>query len=124
MRTSARKDKVADGAVVCEMREKCDGPHETALCPHYNGGRIDHPNGKRNKFKDILGADEGNTYLARAGVFWKPGDGSCLFHSLAHGLSRLDETEFGVLGPELRKLLTDWYKSHQDTRINESPLRE
>jgi hypothetical protein len=101
----------ADAAVICE---KCDGAHATDSCPHFKGGRISHPDGKRKNFKGSLGADEGK----------KPGDGSCLFHSLAEGLSRLDETTRVVSGQVLRTVLADWYRIHQETMLNGSTLRE
>jgi hypothetical protein len=33
-----------------------------------------------------MGSDGGNVIVANARVVRQPGDGSCLFHSLAHGL--------------------------------------
>ncbi|KAJ1455439.1 hypothetical protein M885DRAFT_520388 [Pelagophyceae sp. CCMP2097] len=110
----------ADGAVICE---KCDGAHVTEACPHFKGGRDDHPDAKRKKFQDILGTDEGNAYLAHADVVRQPGDGSCLFHSLAHGLGRLGSAR-SVSGPTLRAGLMDWLGTHQETKISDTPLRE
>jgi hypothetical protein len=110
-----------EGATKCE---KCDGAHVTEACPHFKSGRDDHPDAKRKKFQDILGTDEGNAYLARADVVRQPGDGSCLFHSLAHGLGRLGKAPHGVSGPQLRAGLMDWLGAHQDTRISDTPLHE
>ncbi len=92
--------------------DKCDGPHATDSCPHYKKKREDHPDGSNppspvpcsrqlatsssdrhcaawrhfgRKPKD-MGSDGGNFIVANARVIRQPGDGSCLFHSLAHGL--------------------------------------
>jgi len=69
--------------------DKCDGPHATASCPFYKCGREEHRDawanyGHQNPLK--LGSDAGKFVLRNARVVRQPGDGSCLFHSMAAGL--------------------------------------
>ena len=61
--------------------DRCDGPHPTASCPHFNGGRDDHDDA-------IAGLGKGGgkeapdvaPVILSARVVPQPGDGSCLFH--------------------------------------------
>lgn len=52
----------------------------------------------------------------------QPGDGSCLFHSLAHGLrqsgGRIENHR------ELRFALMDWLDRHQDAKIADTPVKD
>lgn len=82
--------------VVCD---KCDGPHETDRCPYFAKAREEHPDawdsytpsggssprkaaGRQCNAPRFLGP--GSVSAVRM-----PGDGACLFHALAHGLSVL-----------------------------------
>lgn len=71
--------------------DKCDGKHSTDQCPHFRGDREKHKDawcnyGRRNGPMQ-MGGSGGNFVLKSARVVRQPGDGSCLFHSLAHGLN-------------------------------------
>merc|ERR1712241_916075 len=71
------------------MCDKCDGPHAAERCPFFTSGREDHKDawanyGHQNPLK--MGCDCGAFVLRKARVVRQPGDGSCLFHSMAFGL--------------------------------------
>ncbi|KAH8051409.1 hypothetical protein JL721_11154 [Aureococcus anophagefferens] len=97
--------------------DKCDGPHATSRCPHFAKDRDDHPDAQRAKGL-ACGADGGNADLRRGEVIRQPGDGSCLFHSLArlrlqnrHGDAR-----------QLRRELMDWLSRNPDASIADTPV--
>eukprot|EP00928_Gymnodinium_smaydae_P024667 TRINITY_DN19895_c0_g1_i1.p1 TRINITY_DN19895_c0_g1~~TRINITY_DN19895_c0_g1_i1.p1 ORF type:complete len:539 (+),score=51.43 TRINITY_DN19895_c0_g1_i1:94-1710(+) len=74
--------------------DKCDGPHPTDSCPHFKKKREDHKDAWANYGKNHpanLGGSGGNFVLRGARVVRQPGDGSCLFHSLCHGLNKIGE---------------------------------
>ena len=90
--------------------DKCDGPHATSRCLQFVKDRDDHPDAQRAKGL-ACGADGGNAYLRRGEVIRQPGDGSCLFHSLAYGLGRDGD------GRQLRCELMDWLSQNPDASI-------
>ncbi|CAE8674629.1 unnamed protein product, partial [Polarella glacialis] len=70
--------------------DKCDGPHDAEDCPHFKKVRDDHKDAWA-KYGSVAGQEaEGDLaggeelVLRSARVFRQPGDGSCLFHSLAY----------------------------------------
>lgn len=102
--------------------DRCDGRHLTADCPHFAKDRDDHPDAKRgsNPPRGAMGSvDGGNAYLQEARVVPQPGDGSCLFHSLAY---LLDSNHIDA--SQLRSLLMDWLVEHEDTKIADTPVRD
>ena len=98
--------------------DKCDGPHATSRCPHFAKDRDDHPDAQRAKGL-ACGADGGNAYLRRGEVIRQPGDGSCLFHSLAYGL-RLRNRRGDAR--QLRRELMDWLSRNPDASIADTPV--
>lgn len=82
-RPSDSNDKVKQKPLCCD---KCDGKHETDLCPYYKTKRGSHPDELKNFYKKMGGVSHlpGQT-LRSARVVRQPGDGSCLFHSMSHG---------------------------------------
>ncbi|KAH8058733.1 hypothetical protein JL722_5965 [Aureococcus anophagefferens] len=98
--------------------DKCDGPHATSRCPHFAKDRDDHPEAQRAKGL-ACGADGGNAYLRRGEVIRQPGDGSCLFHSLAYGL-RLQNRHGDAR--QLRRELMDWLSRNPDASIADTPV--
>lgn len=69
--------------------DKCDGKHPTDQCPHFRGDREKHKDAWVNygqRKSTAIGGTGGNFVLKSARVIRQPGDGSCLFHSMAHGL--------------------------------------
>lgn len=102
--------------------DKCDGPHATAACPYFKGDRDDHPDARDRAPHAALGADGGRAVLRQARVVRQPGDGSCLFHSLAHGLRDARAADFDHR--RLRQALMDWLAKNEDLKIADSPVRE
>ncbi|GAB5354670.1 hypothetical protein AAMO2058_000138900 [Amorphochlora amoebiformis] len=69
--------------------DACNGPHETKTCPVYKKPRPKHKDAWVNKGRRTplaMGSSGGNVKTRNAQVVSQPGDGNCLFHSLAYGL--------------------------------------
>jgi hypothetical protein len=98
--------------------DRCDGDHDTDSCPCYPNARDAHPDATRRRPIDMGGS--GGNLLVRSGrVIRQPGDGSCLFHSLAHGLgSRCGGAT------QLRVDLAEWVARNGDVRIADTPLSD
>jgi hypothetical protein len=63
--------------------DKCDGKHATDACPYFKKAREEHADAKQGK-RSLFGSHKGpQEVLHAATVVRQPGDGSCLFHSLA-----------------------------------------
>lgn len=95
---------------------RCDKDHDTADCPHYKKARENHPDALRRKPLE-MGSAGGNFTLTNARVVRQPGDGSCLYHSLAYGLGDGNASR-------LRRELADWVEGHSEEAIAETPLRD
>jgi len=80
---------VSDASATCD---KCDGKHSTDRCPHFRNDRERHKdawvNYGRKGNPHTMGGSGGTHFLRSARVVRQPGDGSCLFHSLNHGLQQ------------------------------------
>ena len=113
----------------CEPCDKCDGAHATSACPYFNGKvRENHKDALhgyiRVKKQKELGA--GNHIASHTDVLQnvqgkvigQPGDGSCLFHSLACGLGG------GMTARILRKEIEDYICAHPDEDLHESAIKE
>ncbi|CAE8639648.1 unnamed protein product [Polarella glacialis] len=122
--------------------DKCDGPHDAEDCPHFKKVRDDHKDAWA-KYGSVAGQEaEGDLaggeelVLRSARVFRQPGDGSCLFHSLAYahnvhnnnsnnnnsnnnnnGLKSVDAVE-------LRAEIADFIASHPETEVANNPIRD
>lgn len=103
--------------------EKCDKEHDASVCPHFEKEREDHPDawgllGKSELVKKA--AAEGPKFVAaaRAQIVPQPGDGSCLFHSVAFGLRD------GSSGAFLRKEVADAIELHPDLQILGTPIAQ
>jgi len=99
--------------------DKCDGPHATDACPHFKKARDKHKDAWDHYGDAGSGDDQGEKRkLVRNGrVVPQPGDGSCLFHSLAHGLG-------SVSASELRARLADYITSHPDVEVAGNPIKD
>jgi len=84
--------------------DKCDGNHETERCPYYRKKRGTHPDEKKGKGKGLGAGSGGSFFIKSARVVRQPGDGSCLFHSLAYGLR-------GASAGALRRSIAVRYKN-------------
>lgn len=96
--------------------DRCDGPHKTAQCPHFKGGRDDHEDATVGLGKGGTEAADAPPVIVRARVVSQPGDGSCLFHSLGHFL-REDQSS-------LRAVVTKFIESNPDASIAGTALRK
>jgi hypothetical protein len=96
--------------------DRCDGNHRTAACPHFRGDRDDHEDARDNL--DRGGSEDADAppVIVRGRVVPQPGDGSCLFHSLAYAL----DAEHSAL----RALVTRFLESNPDTMVAGSPVRK
>jgi hypothetical protein len=105
-------------AVKCD---KCDGKHPTDRCPHFKKERDNHPDARRASEKKLLGMASGPVEILKsslARVVRQPGDGSCLFHSMAHGLRD------GSSASSLRRDICNFINEHPTLEIADSPLKE
>jgi hypothetical protein len=102
--------------IVCD---KCDGKHETSLCPYYKKDRDQHPDAQKNFYKKLGGVSTlpGQT-LERCRVVRQPGDGSCLFHSMSYGLRD------GSNASSLRRDICSFIDQNPAMRIADTPLSD
>lgn len=126
---------VASAAPTCD---RCDGRHTTEECPHYRKDRERHRDAWVNYGRKAdprqMGGSGGNFVLRSARVIRQPGDGSCLFHSLAHGLRppssalalRREIANFLQANPSLKiagDALEDWVKWDSNSSISDYARR-
>lgn len=98
--------------------DKCDGKHETDLCPHYKKKRENHPDAQRSK-KHMGGLSRLPGSVLRNGrVVRQPGDGSCLFHSLSYGLPSSSNAS------KLRSEICSFIASNPNFKISDTPLKD
>eukprot|EP00658_Telonema_sp_P-2_P031487 TRINITY_DN2354_c0_g1_i1.p1 TRINITY_DN2354_c0_g1~~TRINITY_DN2354_c0_g1_i1.p1 ORF type:complete len:198 (+),score=9.96 TRINITY_DN2354_c0_g1_i1:157-750(+) len=98
------------------MCDRCDGPHPTESCPIFRNPRGNHPDATRRKPMD-MGGGGGNMTLVNARVVRQPGDGSCLFHSLAHGVGSSGANS-------LRRDIANFIQKNPNLLIAETPLKD
>mmetsp|Transcript_10816 Transcript_10816/g.24481 ORF Transcript_10816/g.24481 Transcript_10816/m.24481 type:complete len:230 (-) Transcript_10816:124-813(-) len=115
------KDRVChrcgwDGKRVCD---KCDGKHLDADCPFFAKARESHRDAR--SWSHLCCASK----PARAGqvlqnprIVRQPGDGSCLFHSLAYGLGQKSQ------GSALRREIAMYIMRNPSLEVAETPLKE
>lgn len=99
--------------------DKCDGPHHADDCPFFKKSREEHADAVEayGKKEDVQG-DAALVILLGARVVPQPGDGSCLFHSLSHGLAK------GEGAAELRAAVAAYVQANPDVAIQGTPLRD
>lgn len=107
--------------------DKCDGPHDSARCPHYKKARDRHPDAQPGR-KGIFGGASTPLLLRKGRVARQPGDGSCLFHSLRYGLNRMSASERHVAAVPsaavLRQQLAQWVVANAQHRIADTPVHK
>jgi len=96
--------------------DKCDGPHPTDSCPIFKKARDSHPDAKRGKPMD-MGQPGGGYTLRNARVVRQPGDGSCLFHSMAYGIGGRGATA-------LRRDIASFIQKNSRLMIADTPLED
>jgi len=137
------------GDVTCD---KCDGAHETERCPHFKQSREQHADSLAHFSGGSAARGSGGAAAAAARQceapktlpqqgyrrFRMPGDGSCLFHSIAFGLKAIgyhsedghsvrqrvakfiaENPEFEITGTPLR----DWVNWDSDVSVDNYALR-
>jgi hypothetical protein len=108
--TAAKRDKNG-------MCHKCDRDHDTDRCPNFKKERESHPDALPKGQKKEMGGSAGNFVLRNAKVVPQPGDGSCLFHSLAYGL--------GSGGARtLRREIAAFIESNPSLKIADAPISD
>lgn len=120
------RGRLAVGGAKCD---KCDGPHDTSVCPHFNGPRDEHQDAWSHYSK---AAASGHAHhkarecvaprsLPRgaASVVRMPGDGSCLFHSIAYGLGAFGCQEDGY---SIRQRVSNFIAQKPECQIGGTPL--
>jgi len=98
--------------------DKCDGPHDTDDCPHFKKTRDQHKDAWQNYGKSgQVDAGSAAVVLRSAKVVRQPGDGSCLFHSLAYGLRCKDASR-------LRADIAEFIAANPDVKVADNPIRD
>lgn len=115
-----------DGVGTCD---KCDGHHTKENCPYFRKDRDQHrdawqhcTNGKKGGKTPTQNVEraalQGPTVLHNPRVICQPGDGSCLFHSLAFGLGE------GASASSLRREIAMFIMKNPSLEIADTPLRQ
>jgi len=109
--------------------DRCDEAHATERCPHFRGGRDKHADAWQNYSEAALhGALAARQCVAPRAlpygsyrVHRMPGDGACLFHSIAFGLNTLGyQAEDGT---RVRARVARFIADNPDFEITGTPLR-
>ena len=101
------------GGVAAQLScDRCGGPHLTHLCPYYSKERED---AQMSRPKTDHKSHAPVSVLGRA--VQQPGDGACLFHSLAHHLG-------GSNGQALRCEVADCIESNPNLEVAGTPLHK
>lgn len=102
--------------------DKCDGPHASDDCPHFTKPREDHRDSRLfdgDKMLRQLGADGAGCIIVKnARLVQQPADGSCLFHSLCHGLGPAQNAS------SLRREIAIYIASNPQAKISGDTLEE
>ena len=101
--------------------DRCDGPHDSSVCPHFKKGRDKHPDAQKGKNTHSMGASGGNAFLPQGKVVRQPGDGSCLFHSMSYGL-RAHNVQANAI--RLRKEIAQFVQTKPNYKISDTPVRD
>lgn len=115
----------ASGAPRCD---RCDEAHPTEACPHFRGKRDDHADAWTHySAAGALPSKPVRECVAPRSLSFDdvrsvrmPGDGSCLFHSLAYGLAQFGCREDG---PRIRQRIAAFIEQRPDFEISSSPLK-
>jgi len=112
--------------------ERCDEAHATEWCPHFKQPRDQHADAWQHYSGDASRSQGGAATLARECIAPRflahhqmrvarmPGDGTCLFHSIAYGLTALGYRE---AGHTVRRRVANFIADRPDFEITGTPLR-
>ena len=111
--------------------DKCDGNHHADDCPHYQKKRDKHHDAW-DEYNAVAGGGVGGGGVGGGGggpiivkdatVIPQPGDGSCLFHSLNHGLPA--SAAGGGSVTELRRTVADYVAANPSKLIGGTPIKD
>ena len=114
LRSDIKMASSSSGDLKCT---RCDQRgHIAEDCPHYRFDRPMHQDARTHLGNaPSLEADDGSHWILRDAVeSLQPGDGHCMFHSLAAGLAFFDVV---ISGPALRVEISKWLKSHASVSV-------
>lgn len=125
---SMLKSSVLSKGLVCD---KCDGNHATESCPYFKSDRDKHadawmhycgrPNSKNHQRPVRESVAPRSFPRSCVTVARMPGDGSCLFHSIAHGLGAFGFREDDHV---VRQRIANFIAQRPDCEITGTPLRD
>jgi len=121
------------GGMPCD---KCDGAHETERCPHFKQSREQHADSLAHFSGGSAARGSGGAAAAAARQceapktlpqqgyrrFRMPGDGSCLFHSIAFGLKAIGYRSED--GHSVRQRVAEFIAENPEFEITGTPLRD
>eukprot|EP00929_Paragymnodinium_shiwhaense_P000177 TRINITY_DN100421_c0_g1_i1.p1 TRINITY_DN100421_c0_g1~~TRINITY_DN100421_c0_g1_i1.p1 ORF type:complete len:543 (+),score=77.38 TRINITY_DN100421_c0_g1_i1:176-1804(+) len=113
---------------------KCDEGHHEDECPHFAGRRDDWETwAKRKGALMEQGGEDGDgqagdtkTVEVTGEVVVQPGDGSCLFHSLAYNMKKMGmgSGSLDARGPRLRQAVAKYLAEHADETVAGTSFRD
>ena len=101
--------------------DKCDGAHATDSCPHFRKARNVKASGALGSAPRSIydaGSTDAHFVLRNARIARQPGDGSCLFHSLAFFAAQMGSAR------KVRNSIARFIRTHPKLSIADSPLRD
>jgi len=108
--------------------DKCDSrKHLTDDCPHFKKARDGHKDAWVNlgaKKPRQMGGGAGNFVLHGARCVKQPGDGSCLYHSLCHGLGGMKTCLMKPTAKALRGELANFIARNPRVEISGDTIEE
>ena len=120
--------------------DKCDGKHATSKCPFFKKARDQHKDAFEHYSGDtdqtaarINGGDSSSSKARRAPplppplppvtrVVAQPGDGSCLFHSLAYGMRLAGRGNRTIDADSVRGTVAAFIEQNPEAELGGSPL--
>jgi hypothetical protein len=118
--------------------DKCDGAHDTAVCPKYPLPPEEHPDATINKGR-VPENTEDVMLPSTVQIAPQLGDGNCLFHSLAYILRtsraqpvtgaqlRTEVAEFIEQHPQRQfknKTIAQWIEDMNDPEVQKGPMQQ
>ena len=105
--------------MVCD---RCDGDHPSAECPHFRWPRSGHEDAQCLPAGQRPPSTAGTEKLVKKGRTIKmPGDGSCLYHSINHGVRALRGT--APSAATLRRKLAAWARDNSQRKVSGKTMR-
>ena len=106
--------------------DKCGEEHATRMCPYFQKGRDNHPDATENYGRGppahARAATGDRAVFHNATLVRQPGDGSCLYHGLHHGLLKAGKASADIHC--LRRELASFLLAHSEMSHNGNTLRQ